>query len=224
MKISDELLYECAGGAAKVWLDTIPEDDFHPSFRFRMKMEKLLWKQQKRVQATTSRHYLRLRRTAMVCVLLLICMQLMGVISLGALLERFVLQMKTVFPYATEFRITSGGGEETAFIPVEFEYLPVGMEEMEREQTDSGLFVMCRDEVGHYFYVEQTHFFENTTSTLYLDTEDAHTKNYVLGGYDVFCVQKEDGCMLVYMKENDHIILSGNIDPLELEKIALSIK
>ena len=225
MKITDELLYECAEDAARIWLDTIPEDDFRPSFRFRLKMRRLLQKQ-RNVAASTAPvcRRPRLRRTALVCVLLLICMQLMGVISLGAIFERFIAQITNVFPYATEFRITSGGGEETAFVPVEFGYLPAGMEEVEREETNSGLYVMYQDQEENYFYVEQTHFSEKTASTMFVDTEDAYTEDYVFGEYDVFYVQKGKRCTLIYMHGDEHITLSGNIDKTELEKVALSTK
>lgn len=221
----DRLLYECAETGAEQWLAAIPADDFRPSLHFRLKMRRLLQKQRKSAASTAPiRRRPRLRRAALVCVLLLICMQLMGVISLGAIFERFIAQITNIFPYATEFRITSGGGKETAFVPVEFGYLPAGMEEVEREETNSGLYVMYQDQEENYFYIEQTHFFEKTASTMFVDTEDAYTEYYMLGEYDVFYVQKGKRCTLIYMHGDEHITLSGNMDKIELEKVALSTK
>ena len=221
----DDLLYACAEAGAEQWLETIPADDFRPSLRFRLKMRRLLKKQRNAAASTAPiRRCPRLRRTALVCVLLLICMQLMGVLSLGAIFERFIAQITNVFPYATEFRITSGGGEETAFVPVEFGYLPAGMEEVEREETNSGLYVMYQDQEENYFYVEQTHFSEKTASTMFVDTEDAYTENYTLGEYEMFYIEKDDCRTLVYMCEDDRFIIVGNIDKKELENIALFTK
>ena len=98
------------------------------------------------------------------------------------------------------------------------------MEVVEREETNSGLYVMYQDQEENYFYVEQTHFSEKTASTMFVDTEDAYTENYTLGEYEMFYIEKDDCRTLVYMCEDDRFIIVGNIDKKELENIALFTK
>lgn len=225
MKVTDDLLRECAGEAAQIWLDTIPEDDFHPSFRFRLKMRKLMRKQRKNVQATTpSRHHPRLRRTALVCILLLICMQFMGVISLGAIYERFIEIITTVQEELTEFVYTSSGGGDELFVPLVPGYLPEGMKEVEREETDSNLYVLYQDADDHYVWIDQTFISESTQSTLIQDTEDAYFETYILNGIEVFYVEKEERRSLLYLRGSIRVSISGNIPKNEIEKIASSLK
>lgn len=225
MKITDELLYECAEDAARIWLDTIPEDDFHPSLRFRLKMRRLLQKQGKAAASTAPvRHRPRLRRTALVCVLLLICMQLMGVISLGAIYERFISIITTVQTELTEFVYSSSGGEDDLFVPLIPGYLPEGMEETRREENNSNHYVRYEDADGNYVSIDQTYFSQKKASTRIIDTEDAYTENYTLGEYEVFYAEKGERRSLLYMNGNINVLIKGNITKTELEKVALSTK
>lgn len=225
MKITDELLYECADEAARIWLDTIPEDDFHPSLRFRLKMRRLLKKQRNAAASTVPvRRRPRLRRTALVCVLLLICMQLMGVISLGAIYERFIEIITTVQTELTEFVYSSSGGEDDLFVPLVPGYLPEGMEETLREENNSNHYVRYEDADGNYVSIRQKYFTKKTASTLILDTEDAYTETYMLDEYEVFYVEKGERRTLLYIDGNIRLLIKGNITKTELEKIALFTK
>lgn len=217
----DRLLYACAETGAEQWLAAIPAHEFHPSLRFRLQMRRLL-KQRKTSDAPVS-HRPRLRRAAIVCVLLLICM-LMCMLSLGAFSERFIRLITNVKSDHTEFVYTSSGGEDDLFVPLVPGYLPEGMEVVETDEFGSNLYVMYQDPVGHYISINQTYFSQKTASTLILDTEDAYTETYMLDEYEVFYVEKGERRSLLYMEGNIRLLIEGNIAKTELENIALSLK
>lgn len=221
----DDLLYECAAGGAEQWLDSIPKEAFHPSLAFRLKMRRLLREQ--RAPAAPShlvRRRPRLRRAALICVLLLICMQLMGVLSLGAICERFIQVITIVQEELTGFVYTSSGGGDDVFVPLVPGYLPEGMKEVEREETDSDLYALYQDADDHYVWIDQTFISESTQSTLIQDTEDAYFETYILNGIEVFYVEKEERRSLLYLRGSIRVSISGNIPKNEIEKIASSLK
>ena len=222
----DKLLYECAPAASEEWLSALPAGKpFRPSLRYRLRMRHLLREQRRAAYTYTHPPVRRIpRRAALVCVVLLLALQLTGVISIGAIFERVINQIVQVFPYGTEFQITSRGGEDAPFVPLEFGYLPEGMEEIRREQNDFDLYLRYQDSNGHSLRIEQTYFSENSASTIILDTEDAYTETYLLGDSSVFYVEKNESRILLFSLDKTQILISGNLSKTELEKIALSTK
>lgn len=217
----DRLLYECAETGAEQWLAAIPADDFRPSLRFRLKMRRLLMR--RRTADLPVSHRPRLRRAAIVCVMLLISMPIC-MLTLGAFSERFIQKNTNIWSDHTEFVYTSSGGEEELFVPLVPGYLPEGMELVETDEFGSNLYVMYQDPIGHYVMIDQTYFTKKTASTLILDTEDAYTETYMLDEYEVFYVEKGERRTLLYMDGNIRLLVKGNIAKTELENIALSLK
>ncbi|MBQ8585599.1 MAG: DUF4367 domain-containing protein [Butyricicoccus sp.] len=218
----DRLLYECAEAGAEQWIETIPADDFCPSLRFRLKMRRLL--KRRRTADLPVSYRPRLRRAAIVCVMLLISMQLMGVISLGAIYERFIEIITTAQTELTEFVYSGSGGEDDLFVPLVPGYLPEGMEETRREENKTNHYVRYEDADGNYVSIRQKYFTKKTVSTLILDTEDAHTETYLLNEYEVFYVEKGERRTLLYMDGNTRLLIEGNVTKTELKKVALSTK
>lgn len=151
-------------------------------------------------------------------------MQLTGIISLGAIYERFIEIITTVQTELTEFVYSSSGGEDDVFVPLVPEYLPEGMEEARSEENKTNHYVRYEDAEGNYVSIRQKYFTKKTASTLILDTEDAYTETYFLGEYEVFYVEKGERRSLLYMDGNTRLLIEGDITKTELEKIALSTK
>ena len=159
----------------------------------------------------------------LVSILLIVCM-IMGMLSLGAFSERYIRLITNEKSDHTEFLYTSSGGEEDLFVPLVPKYLPAGMEEVERDGNSSNLYVRYKNTDGNYIGIDQTFFSQKTASTLILDTEDAYTETYMLDEYEVFYVEKEDRCTLLYMDGNIRVLVKGNVSKEELEKVALSLE
>ena len=219
----DALLDRYAPEAGAGWLaaetpDIVPEHPF--SSKFRRRMERLI-RRQRRSPAVTAA--LRCARRAAAYALVFLTLSFSCLMTVDASFREQVLRVVVeVLQEFTEFRYTSDLPASGQPGEVRFTYLPEGMEEIleYREQ----------DEMHHYYYfmgkeeqmlsVEWVRVDEEITDTYLLDTENANISYVEIQGTKAIVVEKGEGHVLHFTRENFVYTLSGSISTDELIMVA----
>lgn len=116
-------------------------------------------------------YYTRNSIAAVLLCFLLACFTMPEVVQAGC--QRIIEAVETVFEEYTEYRYHSNAAGDTEFVPLQFGYLPEGLDEIEREENADSIDLLYMDETtGQYFNIYQKILTEINNSTYIVDTEN----------------------------------------------------
>lgn len=226
MEITEEMLYEYAPKAEKLWLDSLPPDDQIPehqfSRRFERKIKKLIRDQRR---SPSMRQFMRIARQSAAVILVVISLSFSCLMTVEAYRAKFIEIVTEVFYDLTHFTLFSSWSEDMGLGEIEFNYLPDGMHEVEREIFDEPQeqTLYFEDAQGHQIKVSQTLLADDTNSDLILDTEDADVTAIAFGDGDAVLIEKEGTSALMWEDTPYLMLLTGDFPPEEIVKIANGI-
>lgn len=227
MKITEEMLYECAGKAEELWLSTFPSNDEIPEHKFskgfERKMKKLL--QTQRRSPALNRFISASKRVA-VFALAVLTVSFSCLMCVEAYREKFLKIITDVFEDLSRFSISSSWSTNPELGEIKYGYLPEGMSEIDREynsETHSQI-IYFEDAEGRYLEISQDIMISGKESTLIVDTEDAEVSTINLNGREATMIVK--GLHTILMWEDDIFIMlvSGDFPPDEILKVASEIR
>lgn len=222
----DELLYQYAPEAEKLWLQALPADDRLPepafSRSFQRKMRTLIRAQRR---APRTRSALRMAKRIAVAALAVTVLTFSCLMTVEACRAKFIQTVTKVFSDLTEYRVSSSWSEETTLGEMEFAYLPAGMVEVSREtaaEADRQL-ICLENEKGQYLIVTHQVITETTQSTLLVDTEDDLVMTIPFNGDQATLILQEDSVTLVW-ENGFHLFWAvGDVAKEEIIKFAEGI-
>lgn len=223
MKLSEEMLYEHVRKAEELWLNSLPSEDEIPehkfSNKFERKMKKLIREQQR--APWLNKFILASKRVAVVA-LAILTVSFSCLMCVEAYREKFLKIITEVFEDFTQFSFSSSWNATPELGEIEFDYLPEGMSEVDREY-DSETYSQSIDfeaTEGRLFSISQDMASSSKQSTLILDTEDAEVTKIDFKGYNATLIVKGEYTMLLCVDDFSYILLSGDFPPEEIIKIA----
>lgn len=161
-RFSEEELYAAAEEAQEYLLCLLPSEDSCPihefSSAFTAKVEKIY---QQLTESTLPQKRAALgwpyyvRRTAAVLFLCIVlaCVTMPEAVMAGY--QRLVEVVETIFEDYTRFYYRTEAVEETEFVPLTLGYLPEGMEEIRRDETEKSMDLTYRNGKKQFFKINQ---------------------------------------------------------------------
>ena len=227
MKITDDMLFECAAEARDIWLSTLPADEEIPdiptSRAFERKMQKLI-KEQRRTPRTNV--VLRCIKQTVAAVLAVAILSFGGLMTVEAYREKVIEIVVTVFHELTDYRFSSEKTEvEEVVLPdISFEYVPEGMQKIkDRVFADDRRHIVFEDNDGNFFELTQTAVGTNGSFGIILDTENSNYKTTSINGNEAFTNEKGENASIIWSLNDAVYDLYGNIGLTKLENIANGI-
>lgn len=223
MKITDDMLYECAPKAEKLWLDSLPSDDELPEYKFskgfERKMKKMIRTQRR---SPGLNRFISVSKHIAVIALAVLTVSFSCLMCVEAYREKFLKFIVDVYENMTQYSFFSSWSRNSELGEIEFDYLPDGMSEIDRDYSPQAHYqaIWFEDSMGRRFEISQDIMTGNKQSTVILDTEDAEATKIDFNGYDATLIIKGEQTMLLCVDDFSYILLSGDFPPEEIVKIA----
>ena len=167
-------------------------------------------------------YYTRNSAAAVLLCFLLACITMPEAVMAGC--QTVIQAVKSVIVEYTEFHYTSTAPADTKFVPLQFGYLPEGLDEIEREENEDSIDLLYMDETtGQYFNIYQKMLIEDTDSTYGIDTENAETEIIWIVGESIFLVEKDGRFYFDWLHDVYHISGQTNLSKKELTVILAQI-
>ena len=134
--------------------------------------------------------------------------------------------IETVFEDYTEYRyrVNDDGGIEETFKPLKLGYLPEGMKEVWREETESSIDLLYKNNRGEYLNIYQKRFFENNKEVIILDYDDSKIKNMRINGNNI-TLNFDDNIIRFILQYNNYKITGhSNLKEQELAIVLDQLK
>lgn len=224
MKLSEEQLRRAALLAQQrqqyqAWNARPEQHQFSASFEQTMQqlMDQLQQHQLAQNKAPMGwQYYMRNSIAAVLLCFLLACVTMPEAVMAGC--QKVIQAVETVFERYTEFQYHSSAAGTTAFVPMQFGYLPDGMVETEREEHPTRLSLSF-DKGSTYIITNQELLTENSGLTYRIDTEDADQRIVEIGNEEIWFVHKENRIHFVWLYSTYHITGQTNLSEHEVIKI-----
>lgn len=223
MKITDEMLYACAPKAEKLWLDSLPFDNEIPEHKFSKGFERKM----KRLIRTQRRspglnRFISVSKRIAVIALAVLTVSFSCLMCVEAYREKFIKIITEVFEDLTQYSFFSSWNRNSKLDEIEFDYLPDGMSEIDRDYNPQANYqaIWFEDSIGQRFEISQDIMTKSKQSKVILDTEDAEATKIDFNGYDATLIVKGNQTMLLCVDDFSYILLSGDFPPEEIIKIA----
>lgn len=226
MEITEEILYKCAPKAEKLWLSSLPPDNQIPehnfSRRFERKMRKLIREQRRSLPI---RKALRIARQTAAAVLIVATLSFSCLMTVEAYRAKFIEVITEVFYDLTHFSIFSSWQGDTELGEIEFNYLPDGMDEVQREtfERTQGQTIYLEDTEGRQLKVTRSLINDDSSIDIILDTEDVDAITIPFGTDNAFLIIKENATTLMWEDDPYLILMTGDISSEEIIEIANGI-
>ena len=163
-------------------------------------------------------YYTRNSAAAVLLCFLLACITMPEAVMAGC--QTVIQAVKSVLVEYTEFHYTSTAPADTKFVPLQFDYLPEGLEEIEREEDETRLSVDFANEAGQRIFVlRQELVTEDENSTYIVDTENAQVETVILQGEEVTLIYKEERIQFVWWHGSYLITGQTRLEKNEIVKI-----
>ncbi len=133
--------------------------------------------------------------------------------------QRLIEAVETVLIEYTEFQYTSQADADTVFVPIVLQYLPAGLQEVERQQDKDSLELLYMNEAGIYFNINQCLVTEDSGLVYGVDTENAQIETVCIGAEKVTLIYKENRIHYIWLHDVYHI--SGQTSLSRAETIAI---
>ena len=230
MKISEEQLCRAAKLADAIDLASLPDKEHCPKYtfspQFEIKMQTLI-EQVNDHEITPYKvfrgysYYMKHSIVAVLIAFLLTCVTMPEAVVAGN--HKLIDVIETVVTEYTEYRYHSTVPGNAQFVPLEFGYLPEGMEVVDRYEDDTELYILCRDETSH-FTLNQILITEENSFKYIVDTENAYVETKSLFGTNLDLIYKDNLIMYVWQYNKYHISGRSNLPIEEVEKILNNLK
>ena len=225
MKLNDAQLQRAASLADAIELSFLPTQDNclkHTfSAEFEVKMQHLI----KRVRQSEIKpyrvfmgyaYYAKRSIAAVLIAFLLACVTVPEAVIAGY--HKLINVIENIVTEYTEYKYYSTVPGDTQFVPLEFGYLPEGMEVTRNSIDEDRLNVMYKNE-QYYFSLKQVLITEDIAYGNTVDTEDAQVENKTLRGEKLDLIYKNEIITYVWRYGPYHISGICNLTIEELEKI-----
>lgn len=221
MKISDDMLYQYAAEARDAWLGTFPSDNIiskHKfSRQFERKMRKIISEQRRSPWMNT---FLRTAKHAAAVIIIIYFVTFSGLMTVQAYREKFIQIVTQIFEDLTSFHFSSDVNSPDIFKPASFGYLPDGMREIKREQTESRLYVRYESNESSFLSVSQKNVSDDSQINMILDTEDADVSHFILQGEEAFSTSKKGIQTVIFTKDRYVFNIKSNMSVDEIKNVA----
>lgn len=232
---SEEELYAAAEEAQEYLLSLLPPEDSCPAHEFSegftAKVENI-YKQLRECTLPHKRAALGwpyyVRRTAAV---LFLCIVLTCVAMPEAVMaeyQRLVKIVETIFEDYTEFRYRPETANEIEFKLLTLRYLPEGMEEIRRHETEKRVVLVYEDKQKRYFEIDQKLIDKDDKTTYIIDLRKVSFELDSTEEGNLKFVDKEkygDGRIrIVWLYDKYRITVQSNLSEEEIMKIINDIE
>ena len=172
-------------------------------------------------------YYTRNSAAAVLLCSLLACITMPEAVMAGC--QTVIQAVKSVLVEYTEFHYTSTAPADTKFVPLQFGYLPEGLDEIEREENETNFDCLYSNEKREdwknnkeklkYINIRQHLLTEDTVSTYIVDTENAKVKNVRIQGENVEFILKEGRIQYIWLHGAYQITGQSNLPEDEVIKV-----
>ena len=225
MKLNDTQLQRAAALADAIELSFLPDKEHCPKHNFSPQFEANMQTLIKQVREDTIKpyrvfmgyaYYAKRSIAAVLIAFLLACVTVPEAVIAGY--HKLIDVIENVVTEYTEYKYRSYVPGTAQFIPLEFGYLPGGMEQTRNSINDDRMNVMYENE-QQYFTLKQVLIAGNMSYGNAIDTEDAQVEKKMLHGEELTLVFKED--MVTYVWDYGFYHISGisNLSAEEVENI-----
>lgn len=228
MKITDDMLFECAAEARDIWLSTLPADEEIPdiptSRAFERKMQKLI-KEQRRTPRTNV--VLRCIKQTVAAVLAVAILSFGGLMTVEAYREKVIEIVVHVFHELTDYHFASDKmeAEEIVLPEITFEYIPDGMQETKNRTTGTNRrFIVYEGKNNEFFELSLRPIASDGGYVSILDTEESTYEVFAINGNEAFSNEKGVNRIVVWTVDNIVYRLYGNVQMDELKAVAEKIR
>ncbi|MFR6290058.1 MAG: DUF4367 domain-containing protein [Peptococcaceae bacterium] len=161
-------------------------------------------------------YYMRSSIAAVLLCFLLACVTMPEAVMAGC--QKVIQAVETVFERYTEFQYHSSAAGTTAFVPMQFGYLPDGMVEEKHRETETSIHILYRND-NTYFMMMQELLMQDDGIVYGVDTEDAEQQLMQINGEEVRFIYKENRIHFIWLHDAYHITGQTNLPEHEVIKI-----
>lgn len=161
-------------------------------------------------------YYMRNSIAAVLLCFLLACVTMPEAVMAGC--QKVIQAVETVFERYTEFQYHSSAAGTTAFVPMQFGYLPDGMVETEREEHPTRLSLSF-DKGSTYIITNQKLVTEKSGLTYIADTEITEQRIIQINGEEVQFIYKENRIHFIWLHDMYQVVGQTNLPEHEVIKI-----
>lgn len=161
-------------------------------------------------------YYMRNSIAAVLLCFLLACVTMPEAVMAGC--QKVIQAVETVFERYTEFQYHSSAAGTTAFVPMQFGYLPDGMVEEKYRETETSIHILYRNN-NTYFMMVQELLMQDDGIVYGVDTEDAEQQIMQIHGEEVRFIYKENRIHFIWLHDAYHITGQTNLPEHEVIKI-----
>lgn len=225
MKLNDAQLQRAASLADAIEMSFLPDQDNCPQHTFSAEFEAKMQHLIKRVRQSEIKpyrvfmgyaYYAKRSIAAVLIAFLLACVTVPEAVIAGY--HKLIDVIENVVTEYTEYKYHSTVPGTARFIPLEFGYLPEGMEVATERVDEDDLHMMYRNG-QKYFILDQILLTENNKRKYIIDTEDAQVEKIILNENELTLSFKEDEIIYIWTYEKYLITGQCNITREELENI-----
>lgn len=168
-------------------------------------------------------YYARRGTAAILLCFFLACLTMPEVVLAGC--QKLIEVVETIFEEYTEFHYTSNAAADTEFVPLTLNYIPDGLEEVEREKNSIGLRIAYADSEGKkVFVLRQELLTEDMVSGYIVDTENAQIETVMIQNEEVLWISKGEGIQFIWVHEPYRITGQARLSQEELTEILQQIE
>ena len=230
MKLNDTQLQRAASLANAIELSFLPDKEHCPKYTFSTEFEAKMQTLIRQVRQSEIKpykvfmgyaYYAKRSIAAVLIAFLLACVTVPEAVIAGY--HKLIDAIENVVTEYTEYKYHSTVPGTTQFVPLEFGYLPEGMEVVERYEDDTELYILLRSKNNH-FIIKQLLVTEEDSLKYIVDTEDAYVETKLLFGVELDLIYKDDLIQYVWQYDKYHISGRSNLPINEVEKILNNLK
>ena len=228
MKITDDMLFECAAEARDIWLRTLPVDEDIPelptSKAFEKKMQKLIKEQRRNPRVNI---ILKVTKRTIAAMLAVVVLSFGSLMTVEAYREKVIEIVVQVFHELTDYRFASEkhASDDIVLPDVSFDYIPNGMQEVENKvSANNGRCIIYEDSTGKFFELTQRAVGSNGDYGSILDTENSNCTPETINGNEAFSNVKDGNASIFWTQDNVIYDIYGNLDLFEIVAIAKNMK
>lgn len=230
MKLNDAQLQRAASLADAIEMSFLPDQDNCPQHTFSEEFEAKMQHLIKRVRQSEIKpyrvfmgyaYYAKRSIAAVLIAFLLACVTVPEAVIAGY--HKLIDVIENVVTEYTEYKYHSTVPGTAQFVPLEFGYLPEGLEQTRNNINEDRLNVMYKNE-QYYFSLKQVLITEGMAYGNTVDTENAQVEKKTLRGEELILIFKEDTITYVWDYGIYHISGISNLSLEEVEKILNNLK
>lgn len=134
--------------------------------------------------------------------------------------------VETIYEEYTEFRyrVNEESNVDEEFKPIKLNYLPEGMEEVNRRELENSINLVYMNANYQYFRIYQKSVGMNKHIVLGVDTEERKTEIVQIKGKKIKMYQKKEEFYFIWVQETYRISGQSNLEKMEIIEILNNIE